>query len=165
MLKTKKSREHLLHKWSLVCTGVSVDINSNNATLFNIISQINTSRKGLVPISASKEKNEDGVEFAVPIQFVLISTWKNLDKERDISADILIKVVDPAGVEREAGKFQVKILAGKKYTRTMIQWSGIKVTKSGEYTFRLFKKELNENKYGFVGDVDIDVLIDDDTIV
>lgn len=165
MPKIKRSQGRLLHKWSLVCTGVSVDINSNNATLFNVISQINASRKGLISVSASKEKNEDGVEFAIPIQFVLISTWKNLDKGRDISADILIKVVDPAGVEREAGKFQIKILAGKKYARTMIQWSGIRVTKSGEYTFRLFKKELNEGKYGFVGDVDIDVLIENDAIV
>ena len=143
---------NIKHVWSVLCSGVSIDQNTNNLTLFNIIEQIKISENKLVKV-------EDENKLAIPLAFSLVTLWRREDHKFTEKVDVGIEVVDPNGLKRKSNLYSFKFTAGMKRMRYQIRWGGIKVTTSGTYKFIVSLKEAKSKRFVSVGEAYLEVEI------
>lgn len=144
--------KNIQHVWSMLCSGVSIDQNTNNLTLFNTIEQIKISEDKLM-----RAKNEN--QLAVPFVFNLVTLWRREDSKYSEKADVEIEVVDPSGAKRKSKSYSLEFATGVRRMRFQIQWSGIKVTTSGTYKFVVSLKGEKDKKFIRAGEAYLDIEI------
>lgn len=145
---SKISSKKIQYGWSLLCSGVSIDQDTNNLTLFNIIDQVKVSEDKLFKMPTKNGEDKP----AAPIGFNLITLWRKLDGTAAIKGDVQVELLDPQNIVRQKGNYSVELPEGIERSRSRMQWNGIRVTTSGKYTFRISLKEDNEEKFKKVGE-------------
>lgn len=125
------------HVWSVLCRSSSVDSNSNNISLFNVLESLRLS-----PNVPQKTKNEKQ-EIHVPIDYQIVSFWTH---EQEKKETITIKLVfeTPAGKTVQLIDKKLTFPADKRRMRDIIGIQGITVQESGEYAFK-YQAKLNGN--------------------
>ncbi|HCC05533.1 TPA: hypothetical protein DEP58_04530 [Patescibacteria group bacterium] len=153
-MPTKKTKKEFTLEWSLLCSHSLTDADTMNASLINLIDQINinANRK-----DKSKEFNEkEGEVF--PINMVLVSRFRKLiDENTIVSVDVRYDVLDPK--MKKLGSFESSFTMEKgiKNFRAASHVNGFKITTSGMYAIVVNTKKLNDTKYTKVGSVPLDV--------
>jgi len=110
------------HAWTVVCSKSSVDNQSNNISLFEILEQINLA--GSVPSDA-----------VLPMSFDIVSLWYRIADGLD-QASGRVLLVDPANVERPLGEFTVDLNTNPRM-RTIHRVNGLPINGRGTYFFRI----------------------------
>jgi hypothetical protein len=136
------------HAWSLLAAGVSVDQDTNNLTLFNVIDQVAIPRNQLVEMPTLDGDKKP----AAPIGFILVSQWRKLKDNIATDADAIIELLDPDGVVRQKVDYKVNFSEKIERLRSRIQWNGVRVTTSGVYTFRISLREKGKKEFSPVGE-------------
>lgn len=151
---SKISKNKIQHIWSILCSGLSVDQQRNNLTLFNIIEQIKIPKNQLVETKDNGEKR-----FAAPIPFNLITLWRRAEADEAQKADVEIRLIDPTGEVRQIGKYELKFDPKIKRFRSISPWAGIKISSSGVYIFKTYIKEEGQKNFREAGMAYLDVEI------
>lgn len=126
------------HIWSVLCSNSSIDQTTNNVSLFNVIEQIELTKK------SGSEFNED-VEKGIGINLELITLWQKTG--RQTSFEHFVEFVDPIGKVLNEIKFPFNFPEKVKRFRANLKIQGLKITKGGEYNFRISVKEESQTKF------------------
>lgn len=151
MEKTKNQKLKKLKKVSYIgsifCNFSVIDQETNNLSVFNIIEEIN------IPSSALKEsvdKNLKDTIKVIPMVVELITLWRKLIPSEEVNGRTKVELIDPEKKVLQIIDNQLSIKSEHKTLRNRIRMSGIKVSKSGEYKFRVSASE-NGQEYIEVG--------------
>ena len=133
--------------WSILCSSSSVDIDTNNLTLSNIIDEITLPDV----LFTERPANIDRVEINFNLQ--LVSLWSRVEKnttDSDITAKI--ELIDPENKSLTTTEFNFQFPANKTRMRHRTTIPIIVITKPGIYNFRVFTKSKKESDYKKVYD-------------
>ncbi len=128
--------------WSILCSSSSVDIDTNNLTLSNIIDEIT------LPDALFSERpaNTDRIEINFNLQ--LVSLWSRFEQsttETDITARI--ELLDPENKSLTTTEFNFQFPGNKTRMRQRTNIPIIVITKPGIYNFRVSTKSKKELDY------------------
>ena len=141
-------KEKLQHQWSILCKESSIDGQSNNLSLFNIVEQVGLNAE----VFAEKK------EGAIPMNLELVTLWEKQVDKSEVQAEIEVEFQDPDG--KPLGKFPYTISVPRRRHRHILKLNGLPITeKSGRYVFKIRKKEGEENRFIEVSEVPIEVNI------
>ena len=142
-----KSKQNIEHKWTLLCEGSSIDRKKNNLTLFNIIEQLNI----------SIEQRTNNKEIIIPINMELVTLWSVSNTEKSSNADVEIDLLDPRKKIFGTMKYKLEIPEKIRRGRSIGSITGLKVTESGDYTFRIKIKPMKQISFIEVGEVNLEI--------
>lgn len=136
------------HIWSVLCQKSSIDLESNQLSLFNCLEEISLSLD-----SADALKNN----LVVPIEFQLVSYWsrEKADSELDLRAEG--ELIDASGKVINSFKNSFPIKQGILRFRNRTNIQGLQITGPGRYYLRLYK--LIDSKRELVAELPLDVKI------
>jgi hypothetical protein len=129
--------------FAVACTSASIDQQSNNVSLFNILEdvQFNATFVG--------KRSDQSENIAVPFPFSLVILFARVDTsktERSIPVYARISVVDPSNKILSEIPVEGSIEATKKRFRMTVQFNGLTVTKSGTYSFKVSLLNAKDEK-------------------
>ena len=126
------------HIWTVLCEKSTIDKDSNNISLYNIIEKINIS--GPIEELTKLTSSKDGEVFAHNLS--LVSLWSREKKEKgDITFTFKVDLESPEKNNLMSNKREVSLKERYKRTRTKLEMNGTKITGPGEYIFKVSKKE------------------------
>ncbi len=149
-MTNKISNNKIDHQWTILCGSSSVDQQTNNISLFNIIEQLSLNIKRENWEKALKEKKEG---FLARTQFEIVTLWEKEDLEDEISAEVEVRLVDPKGNVLHKQPYQLSFAKQVKRHRQRLTWSGMKLTQAGVYIFSINIKYPNATQFEEVGTV------------
>lgn len=142
----KIPQKNIQHAWSIFCSGISIDQQKNNLTLFNIIEQIKISKNRLIKLEKDGKK-----QLAVPAELTLVSLWRRIKSSTAEKANVKIKIIDPDGEERQVEEYELNFAPKIERIRQISKWAGFKVSSSGIYTLKVFLKTEDQKTFEEVG--------------
>lgn len=137
------------HIWSLLCQKSSIDVESNQLSLFNCLEEISISLE-----STEALKNN----LVIPIEFQLVSYWSREQADEEINLEAEGELVDANGkiINSFKNSFLIKTGILRFRSRTNIQ--GLSITGPGQYYVRFYHLD-NNKKREMVAELPIDVKI------
>jgi len=149
--KDKKTK--IEYMWSLMCTGSTVDKETNNLSLFNIIEQLNLNiNKQIKPYSTNGESTRISMDFNVIVFFRL------LEKIKD-SFEIRIDFLDPVGISLNKVEHNVSIHEGVKNIRLITRFNKMFISIPGIYDIIIGIREVGNKHFKNVGHIPVAVNI------
>jgi len=128
--------------WGLICGLSSIDQEVNSISLFNVIDQINVSKKDFL-----KQDNGNIIKF----NHEVVVLWKrilNLDVDNDeFSVDIKLKLLDPFGVVLQEILTPLNFEKNKRNMRFRFKLDSIIVTDPGDYVYRIEVQQSNKERF------------------
>ena len=149
-MTNKISNNRINHHWTILCGSSSVDQQTNNLSLFNLIDQVSLNIKRE---DWEKAMSEGKKGFLARTQFEIITLWEKGDLEDEISAEAEIRLIDPKGNVLHKQPYQFNFAKQVKRHRQRLTWNGMKLTQAGIYTFSINIKLPNSNEFEEVGTV------------
>lgn len=132
------------HIWSIICSLSSIDVDSNNFSLFNCLEQIN-----IPPFKDDKDN-------IIPLIFEVISLWRGNENE-EFKGEILLEIDDPNGKKLKEFQLNPVKQKGKKRLRTRIKIKGLPFTEIGEYIFKLKIRNNNHEDYHIACELPLEI--------
>src|SRR5437879_5131067 len=114
------------HDWTVVCSRTIVDPDSRNATLVDVIEQLNLSAAARFPV-------------VIPVQMDIVSLWYRSNIDVAERGQGRIALVNPAG-EEHAEEILIDVSEYPR-ARTISRSGGIAVSGPGTYRFRIEVRE------------------------
>ncbi len=143
------------HIWSVLCTGSSVDSQTNNVTLFNVLEQLNLTRKHDAP--PINLKNGE----ALPFQMELVSLWRKQGIQDAVTGTIRNVLLNPLGQEIGSQTMPLEIKSPNRRMRSRVQINGIQITGPGYYTWQV---RLTDGKNDeVVANIPFEILINEES--
>jgi|SRR3989344_2149542 len=140
------------HIWSVLCTNSSIDQQTNNVSLYNVIEQIHIDKAAFEAVT----KNPEEVVVA-NIVFEIVSLWKKDESAEDLKVEQRLDMLDPTGKLLDSVKNEFKIPAKVTRFRFKLQINGMKVTAPGEYNYVLNVKNPATGEFDEVTRVPLEV--------
>ncbi len=137
-----KNENKIEHLWTILCSLSSIDNETNNVSLFNIIEE--------VAVSPQTTQGKDlGIndKKGILLPFEIISLWKRLNDTESIISDVKISFLDPNNNLMQNMGYKMEIKPQHQRMRMRVKANGITVTKQGEYFFLVEIKENTESKF------------------
>lgn len=131
----KKNNQNVEHIMTTICNSASVDAESNNLSLFNIIEEI--TMQDTNPIDLKQKKS-------INLPFELISVWRKLDESKEVSSDLKIVFYDPNNNLMQEIGYKLEIKNPHQRMRIRIKGNGLNVTRQGNYYFSILIKNNEE---------------------
>ena len=115
------------HLWSIICSKLIIDKETNNATLVDLIEEL---------------KTENEKELIIPFQ--VVSLWL-VEKEEECGKrfDVLIDFFCPKNTKLNESHFSIEAPQKQKRIRTNIKFDRFFLRGSGTYTVRVFIDKVN----------------------
>jgi len=137
------------HVWSLLCQKSSIDVESNQLSLFNCLEEVNINLE-----------NTDALKnnLVIPVEFQLVSYWSREKAETEINLDSIGELIDADAkvINTFNNSFPIKQGILRFRNRTNIQ--GLPITGPGRYYLRLYQK-ISLDKREMVAELPLDVKI------
>jgi hypothetical protein len=143
-MKTTTKKHKIKVLWALLCQTASVDQQSNNISIFNVLEEMNLNQTpisspqlaGLVEVIDLPEKTRVNTNFCLVVM---------LEKEGGFgtvtSPKIKIKISDPDGEVVAENEFPLMPGSPKDTRiRAVMNFDGMIVQKSGKYTYDVYTK-------------------------
>jgi len=115
------------HLWSLLCVSTSIDNQSNNISLYNIVEEV----------SVKKAKYIDSKEILLPVNLNFVSLWKKLDDSVQENFEQKIILESPSGEELGGSTHSFSFKENLKRMRVIVKIDGLKLVGGGEYLFKI----------------------------
>ncbi|HEC30414.1 MAG TPA: hypothetical protein ENI66_00145 [Candidatus Yonathbacteria bacterium] len=155
-MKTMKTKKKSMEQiWALVCKTSSIDEETNSLSLFNIVEEITIdTRKAR---EQGEQKNTASFPIQIPLEIVIMLRKNRVNQS--ITADLRIDLLDPKGKSLQHMQAAVKINKEHKRLRFRIKMNGIEVSSSGDYLLKISTQEPNEEAFGKIGEIPLEVRI------
>ena len=115
------------HLWSIACSRTSVDRESNNISLFEVLEQLTLSGGPIQP----------GKKGVVPILFEIVSLWTKEHENETIKGRGRTVLVAPSGAELPLLEFDID-LSNHQRLRTINRITGLRIGEEGKHYFRIY---------------------------
>jgi hypothetical protein len=153
-MNKQKNNHTLVHcVWGLACISSSIDEQSHNISLFNIIDQIN-----LPPDFWEKNRKE---QMVFPFQHQIVMLLRRIIPssidEKEIPFDLSIELIDPTGKPTMQFLSKLSFPAGKRRTYLRIGTPGFSLTEPGDYTYVLNYKSVEAEEFSKLGEFPLEV--------
>ena len=147
-MTNKISNNKIDYQWTILCGSSSVDQQTNNISLFNIIEQLTLNIKKEDWEKAMKERKKG---FLARTQFEIVTLWEKEGLEDEIFAEVEVRLVDPKGNILHKQPYQLNFAKQVKRHRQRLTWSGMKLTQSGVYIFSINIKPSGSDQFDEAG--------------
>ncbi|MCX6718892.1 MAG: hypothetical protein NTZ38_00750 [Candidatus Taylorbacteria bacterium] len=165
-MTNKTEKENKIPKikvvWALLCRNASVDQASNMVSLFNILDELTLSKTPPTNNGVHSSKLEDfsqrtkvNTDFTLAVQF----ERDNMENVNGFEPKINVKIIDPAGEILADNELPIMFENDKKRMRAIINFDGILLTKSGNYTYIVATKSTKDEKFKEQSKTTIDIKI------
>ena len=84
----------LTHIWTVVCSRSSVDIDSNNISLFNLIEKL-TFPISVEQLKEAHDQGKQGIFF--PIEFEVVTRYRRANETQSDAMDARLRLINPEG--------------------------------------------------------------------
>jgi hypothetical protein len=139
------------NNFSFLCASSSVDRDSNNLSIFNIIEEISVGRENIVQVKVG-ETFEDAID--IPLELVM--TWEQVSNiDVPLSSEVKTKILCPNGDEKDYISFPFSFERGKKKLRLRLQTRGLPFAGYGAYIFKIYLND--DKKYILASEIPLDV--------
>ena len=155
MPKSNQEQKNIEHIWTVLCTASSVDSQSNNITLFNVLEQLNISRKNDAPPLDVKNGEP------LPFQMELISLWRKLGINEKVAGVVKNVLINPLGQEVGSQIMPLEIKSPNRRMRTRVQINGVQITGPGYYTWQV--RLVDGKSEHIVANVPFEIFISNDS--
>ncbi len=135
------------HVWSILCTKASIDNQSNNVSLFEVIEQLT--------IRGAPQSQE----FLLPGTFELVSLWVRTDPAVPESAAMRIQLQRPDGSLKGGGTMDVNLTSALR-NRTLAKMNGLPLLGAGRYCFIVESKLASEAVWTLCARIPVEVAIE-----
>lgn len=142
MATEKKSKNQFQGLWAILCKSASIDQQSNQLSIFNIVENTTIS-KSPTPITPLSKLTEFTQKTQVKLEHNLVVQFERLFSESDeeFTTDIELKVTDPDNEVTIKNELPFTFEKGKNRMRIIITLDSLVVTKSGKYTYFISAKD------------------------
>ena len=139
------------HIWTILCSNSSIDQNTNNVSLFNVIEQVELQ-------TIDKKKIDKKMEKGIPLNSELISLWnRKSSSKKDYQEKV--EFIDPTGKVLNTIETPLKIPDNIQSFRMTFKIMGLKVTTAGEYCFKISAREDKKDDFVEVASLPLRVVI------
>ena len=119
------------HIWSVICQSHSIDKESNNISLFNVLEQVKFSP---TPVAA----DYDEADFVmISLSFEFVSLWERLGDDETEQTSVRLVVHDPDGKRVGPDERQMSFSVEKARQRTIVRVASFPYSKPGRYEFSI----------------------------
>lgn len=139
------------HIWSVLCLSSSVDKETNNISLFNVLERLD------IMVNQSKQtETTNQKELNIGINYQIVSMWtKDTNTDKDLESQI--QITDDKGKLIKTFDQKVVFPESSKRLRTIINISGMTINAdSNNYSFNLMIKQ-KDNKYRLVASIPLEI--------
>lgn len=148
------------HVWTVICSNVVVDKESNNVSLHNILEQL-TVRKRM----SSEEENSSGdvpSEMVIPYRFTVVTLWSRSDLSKRVIGYGRVKLLSPDEEPLiEPGEFEIDLYNNRRF-RSKGKFSGFPVKGAGRYKLVVDVRIDEEADWEQVASVPVEVRFTED---
>lgn len=132
--------------WTIICRGVSIDSQTNNVTLFEIIDQIK-------PISVPA----DGTSALerIDLEINMITLWERGDLDLEEVFDCRLKLMSPTGKELWKNDYTIKLSATKRH-RIRVRFPSLPFDGFGVYRF-IAQRKSDSGRWTKAGEASLEV--------
>lgn len=142
---------NIKHIWSVLCRESLINKDDNVISLYGVLEQLTVSIN-------SKKDGKSPAKINIPINYEVVSFWiKEKGLETEVKADVEIKLLDPLNQEIIKTIQKLVIPENVNRFRSRMKISGIPITKEGNYTFQVSKKEKDEQDFKLVSELPLEV--------
>lgn len=147
--------------WSILCQDLSIDQNTNNVSLFNIVEEVKFELK---MDEVDKLKNNPTFDLTkpmiLPFKSNLIILWRNSVTNQTAKFPVKILLKDPKGKTIQEINNNYEFKDGKERLRSVIALNGIPLTEPGEYTYSIMTKRDDIEDFKEVGSIPVKINIE-----
>lgn len=149
--KIKKLENEIVHAWTVLCFGSSVDEESKTFSLFNIIDNMKTD---IVVSTAQQKEKEIKGWYAIPLNLWLITNLQKPDIDLDLQLELRYQTLGPKG-EKIGTSFGPTLKLGKGTDNIRIRnhIGTFPITEGGIYRITVSIGEVGGEKLIQVGEV------------
>ena len=145
------------HVWSVLCAKSSIDKETNNVSLFEVLEQL-TVNVGKEDVAKAKEAAvTEG--FGVPVDFEIVTLLDREVIKGKLGSALTAEIIDPSGKQLRSFSHAFEFTEGKRRMRVQIRAKGFPVTASGMYRLVIRLTEGAEKKGRVVADIPLEVII------
>ncbi len=147
----KKIHNEIIHSWTLFCLSSSIDMESNNLSLFNIIENVNVEMN--IDDQQQQIYKEKGW-YAAPLNFQLVTKLQRDNLNNDAKFLTSYKIFDPSNkkIGQEFGG-EITFPKGIDSIRIRNLVADFPLTVSGLYRITFELKDLNEKNNIVTGEL------------
>ena len=121
------------HIWTVICRKSTVDQESNNISLIEVVEQVTISGK----------QKSDSTEILVPMDFEIISLWSRDCDGVSVRGTAKIILINPNNEEITIKEIDIDLTVYKRL-RTRIKFATFGVKYPGRHEFKVFLKNNSE---------------------
>ncbi len=138
------------HMWAILCRSVSIDKDSNNISLFNVVEQL-----GLPPeILAKSEEKEQRILAAIELAFVVATSRSDPDEPESIA--VRVTILAPDGSELGQSDFTSDLTAVVR-NRAKLAIEGMPLKGVGTYQFRVEYQDVGTQEWTEVAELPLQI--------
>ncbi len=146
------NNKSLQHVWSVLCSNSSVDQQTNNVSLYNVLEQIEVDKEAFDAKIKEPEK-----DIVAGITYEIISLFKKSNKDKKIVGEQKIEIIDPEAKILMDKSHSLEIPENSGRVRFRIQFQGLKLTVPGEYIFKVSIKDSETNEFETVAELPLQI--------
>lgn len=132
------------HIWTVICSNVVTDKETNNLSLHNVIEQLS-----IEPIPDAAEEQlevEEQDRYIVPYRITVATLWSRRDLNKGSIGYGKISFISPTGEQLiEPAEFEINVFDNRRF-RSKGNFRGVPITGPGKYLFKVeFKIDETSN--------------------
>ncbi len=137
------------HIWSILCTRASVDRETNNISIFDVIDRVTVGPVG----------REVEIVLALPAEFVTL--WMRSDYSTPETAVGRLRLLAPDGADLGGVPFNINLDEPHVRARSIIRMSGLPLRGSGIYNFIVEVHKPEQEEWEQVSVLPLEVVLSD----
>lgn len=142
--------DSLKHIWTILCSNSSVDSETKNVSLFNVIEQMKLAKIG------GTNKKLDPETKIVNFNFELVSLLKkNVTSKIDVEE--VIEFIAPGGKKLNSMTNTFEIPKEAKRFRRIMKIQSLNITIAGDYTFLLKIREKGQQNFEVFAEIPLQI--------
>ncbi len=143
------------HIWSVLCRESTINQEDNNLSIRDVFEALQV---GLKPNPENPPKNGN-IEAVIPFPYEVTSLITNTDDDVDTKIKTSVTIFNPKGEEVGKQEHDFTIPKGKRRMRIRMKNTGLKITGSGDYIFRVGIRKEKEKAYRTVAEIPLEVTV------
>lgn len=152
-----KKFDSIEHIWSIICSRSTIDSETNNLTLNNVIEKITIN----IPKAEFEKAQQGGHKvFNAAIEFEITSFFRKLSGKKVALFDMRVRMINSLNqTMMTSAEQKIGLKETIKNIRIRNRFNAIPLEKTDECVFIIELKEIDETAYTEVGRIPVDVEI------
>lgn len=142
------------HIWSVLCKESVINQDDNLISIHGALEEFSIT---ITPADSKAPMLPE--KLNIPVNYEIVSFWVKEKSSETVKVQIEYSLVDPADEILFTQVQDLEIPENIKRHRSRMKIMGLPISKSGDYTFRVKKKELNSKKFELMAELPIEIKV------